>query len=110
MGQSWTLAYPLPATHWVYPVESSSPISTDHLSIIGQSLVEDVKTTYLQEPEDPYTVGKALARLGTLALLADNLGTRLVCCTQFIILTSHMMYLFSDFCAEMLLYQCTVCM
>lgn len=74
VGNTWSLIYPVMTNKWVYSVDPSAPISTEHLSAIGQALVDDVKVTYLEEPEDPYTVGKALARLAMLALLADNLG------------------------------------
>ena len=77
VGDSWTLLYSLSPAPWVYPAPTppSAPISTSHLSAIGQALVEEVRVTYLEEPEDPYTVGKALGRLAMLALIADNLGT-----------------------------------
>jgi hypothetical protein len=74
VGQTWILVHPLTPAQWYYPLDPASPISTADLSVIGQALVEEVEVTYLQEPEDPYTVGKALARLAMLALLADNLG------------------------------------
>ena len=79
IGNTWTLIHPLSEAPWMYSVDPSDPISTDHLSTIGQALVEEVKMTYLEEPEDPYTVGKALARLATLALIADNLGKKINC-------------------------------
>ena len=82
-GKQWTLTYNSTLVRWIYPLSDTAPITTEHLSVIGQSLVDDVSVTFLEEPHDPYTVGKALARLSMLALIADNLGVILVIVDRF---------------------------
>eukprot|EP00602_Paraphysomonas_sp_CaronLab_P008489 CAMPEP_0185027768 /NCGR_PEP_ID=MMETSP1103-20130426/12976_1 /TAXON_ID=36769 /ORGANISM="Paraphysomonas bandaiensis, Strain Caron Lab Isolate" /LENGTH=732 /DNA_ID=CAMNT_0027561887 /DNA_START=194 /DNA_END=2392 /DNA_ORIENTATION=- len=71
-GNVWHLHYKLLSPGWVYDLKDRV-ISTDQLNSIGQALQLDVLTLPPVAP-DPYNFGKEVARLATLALIADNLG------------------------------------
>ncbi len=67
-GDRWTLHQPLPAIAWSAP----RPVPADKLAIVKQAITADATT--LPAATDPYFYGKQIARLGRLALMADELG------------------------------------
>lgn len=71
VGSTWRLQYNLSQVGWNYVV--SDKLSTSRLDEVGVSLSKEVLTQKPAAP-DPYSFGKEMQRLASLALLADNLG------------------------------------
>jgi endo-1,3(4)-beta-glucanase len=68
-GDAWSLNLPLPAIRWTAP----TPIDPAHLAEVKAALVADTASASTSAP-DPYFFGKQVARLGRLALIADEVG------------------------------------
>lgn len=67
-GDAWTVEQPLVPYAWNAP----RPAAPARIAAIRAALMEDAKV--LPAAEDPYFFGKQVARLGRLALIADELG------------------------------------
>lgn len=67
-GDGWGMREPLPPITWDAP----KAVPADKVAPIKQALVADAKE--LPVAPDPYFYGKQIARLGRLALIADQLG------------------------------------
>jgi endo-1,3(4)-beta-glucanase len=71
-GETWELDYPLPAIEWTAP----RPIAAGRRAAVERALESD--RSWRPDPktagEDPYFGGKQLAKLGRLALIAEELG------------------------------------
>jgi endo-1,3(4)-beta-glucanase len=72
IGQTWELQYQLQSPSWVYDL-SNTMISTPQLNSIAQALLQDLSSV-IPSAIDVYGFGKEVARMATLALIADNLG------------------------------------
>jgi endo-1,3(4)-beta-glucanase len=71
VGDSWRLTYSLVTAGWNYVVTET--LGIDQLNTIAFNLLMDVNNV-LPTAVDPYTFGKQLGRMCTIALMADNLG------------------------------------
>jgi endo-1,3(4)-beta-glucanase len=71
LGAKWRLQYNLTQVGWNYML--SDKLSTSRMDEIGANLLREVSQV-APTAADPYSFGKQLQRLATLALLADNLG------------------------------------
>jgi len=69
IGNKWVMKEPLTTINWNAP----RPIAADKLDAIKTALAADVENTGTS-PGDPYGFGKSIARLGRLALIADEVG------------------------------------
>lgn len=67
-AERWTLEYPRDRIRWRAP----RPIAQDKVEAVRLALMTD--KNYVPVGDDPYFGGKALAKLGRLALIADELG------------------------------------
>ncbi|MDP1822776.1 MAG: glycosyl hydrolase [Archangium sp.] len=68
-GNTWTMALPLTQLDWTAP----RPLAPAYVAEVKTALVADVASMPTSVPGDAYFGGKALARLGRLALIADEL-------------------------------------
>lgn len=71
IGTVWRLQYNLAQVGWNYII--ADKLTTEKLDEIARELIGEIHQ-YPPAASDPYGFGKQLARLATLALLADNLG------------------------------------
>lgn len=69
VGNKWIMKEPLTTISWTAP----RPIRSDRLAEIKAAVVADTNNTG-NSPGDPYGFGKSIARLGRLALIADEVG------------------------------------
>jgi len=69
IGNKWVMKETLTKINW----NSPRPIAADKLDAIKAALQIDVDNTG-NSPGDPYGFGKSIARLGRLALIADEVG------------------------------------
>lgn len=71
VGTIWRLQYNLTQVGWNYIVRDK--LTTEMLDEIARELISEIHQ-YPPGASDPYGFGKQIARLASLALLADNLG------------------------------------
>jgi len=68
VGSSWTLQESLPTITWSAP----RPVAADKVDTVKAALAADASEVPVAK--DPYFFGKQIAKLGRLALIADELG------------------------------------